>query len=325
MNPAVSIVIPTYNRRDLLKEVLLALSTQDLSREKFEVCLVDDGSTDGTGEMVRSLSPGYDLRYFFQKNEGSGSARNLGIREARGEIVLFIDDDTIPHEKIISAHVAAHRSSKRLVARGIIVNVQDLNLVRTSRESLVKYPWRYFSLNFFCTSNVSVRKEFLDQAGLFDESYIRWQDAELGFRLRKLGLRGKFIPEAIVFHFKPVPTPEEIARLARSDGKDAGRMAIKHRGPRVRMATGMNLPNLLFGWLLCNSSAARFYGKFLSSPVTKKMVPLGPLFRRLYYHHHFLLGLQEVRLQGQARQEETAGMHSGQSLDQERGGESRDE
>jgi len=106
----VSVIIPTYNRKEILERTLRTYSDQTYPKDKFEVIVIDDGSTDGTEHVVKSLVGGsnYKLRYFRQDNKGPAAARNLGINEAAGEIVLITGDDCIPDPKLIEEHVRYH-------------------------------------------------------------------------------------------------------------------------------------------------------------------------------------------------------------------------
>ena len=91
-----SVIIPTYNRKDILRESLTSLFNQTLSSEKYEIIVIDDGSIDETGDMVKELIPKSPviLKYFRQENKGPASARNLGILNAQGKIILFIFNST---------------------------------------------------------------------------------------------------------------------------------------------------------------------------------------------------------------------------------------
>ena len=96
MTPIISVVIPTFNRRETLAVVLPLLAKQTLPQEQYELLLCDSGSTDGTNELVAELAIP-NLRHIKPaENRGRSGARNAGIREATGEFVLFTDADIIP-------------------------------------------------------------------------------------------------------------------------------------------------------------------------------------------------------------------------------------
>ena len=88
-----SVVIATHNRKDVLARTLPSLLAQDLPPAEYEIVLVVDGSTDGTADMLRALSPRCALRILEAPRRGPGAARNAGVAAARGDTVLFLDDD----------------------------------------------------------------------------------------------------------------------------------------------------------------------------------------------------------------------------------------
>src|SRR5579871_1681892 len=95
-SPFISVIIPTYNRREILGQTLQALGKQNYRSDRFEVLVTVDGSTDGTNLTLESLHLPFLVRTFYQTNRGPASARNVGIRNAKGDLVIFLDDDTVP-------------------------------------------------------------------------------------------------------------------------------------------------------------------------------------------------------------------------------------
>ena len=89
----ISAVIPTYNRCEALEKCIGTLLKQDLPTDQFEIVVVVDGSSDGTGEMLKSLKLGARLVVIEQQNKGKSAALNVGMKAATGEIVLIVDDD----------------------------------------------------------------------------------------------------------------------------------------------------------------------------------------------------------------------------------------
>ena len=110
-SPTVSIVIPAHNRKDILIRTLQAYASQSAKQHIFEILVIDDGSTDGTSESVQSYAAGspIPIRYFYQHNHGATKARNLGIAQAQGNLILFGHDDVIPGEGYLSQHVSWHQ------------------------------------------------------------------------------------------------------------------------------------------------------------------------------------------------------------------------
>jgi len=114
----VSVVIPTYNDRKALELTLTAFQCQTYPPEKYEVIVIDDGSTDNTEELVSSFETPYPLRYFKQHNAGRGKARNAGIGMASGDILIFNDADGLPVPDFIAQHVKSHQSDEPTVVIG---------------------------------------------------------------------------------------------------------------------------------------------------------------------------------------------------------------
>ncbi|MGZ7079735.1 MAG: glycosyltransferase family 2 protein, partial [Thermoanaerobaculia bacterium] len=107
MPPYFSVVIPTYNRLNMLREVLRALGDQADAPE-FEVIVVDDGSKDGTGATLEAHRPSYPFTFRSQANGGPGRARNHGVTLATGRFVVFIGDDTVPERNFLAEHARVH-------------------------------------------------------------------------------------------------------------------------------------------------------------------------------------------------------------------------
>lgn len=252
----ISVQICTHNRKAVLQRVLESLADQSLPAEAFELVLVDDGCTDGTREMVEALSLPYHVRYVRQEHAGLATARNTGIRASRGWIVLYIDDDVLADRELLTEHVASHRQHPRCVVNGWVNHVE-----RPQRPERRQFRMADISTSFFWTSNVSVRRQHLIEAGMFDEDFKEygWEDQEVGLRLMALGLKARNNYRAIGYHVKKPPQRRDVARiLAQSEakGRTAALYIRKHPRLRTRLSTGIHPPRLvvdrvvrLGGWL----------------------------------------------------------------------------
>ncbi|MFH1454439.1 MAG: glycosyltransferase family 2 protein [Armatimonadota bacterium] len=234
----ISIQICSYNRKNVLEKCLRALCNLNYDRDKFELVLVDDGSVDGTGELVKNLNMPIKHKYIYQENQGLATARNKGIRAAEGKYILFIDDDIIADKELLNEHIKFHEKYMRSVVKGWVNHVDDLDNITKP-----KFTWADFSTAFFWTSNVSVERKFLLQSGLFDEEFREygWEDLELGLRLRKLGLSSRFNKDAVVYHYKGMWNKERLERsikVSQAKGRTAVLFCKKHPGARVKIATG---------------------------------------------------------------------------------------
>src|SRR5262245_45125200 len=103
-----SAVLTTYNRAELLDEVFRSVLTQTLAPERFELVVIDDGSTDDTQAIVQRYRSKLPIRYYHQPNAGLAAARNHGVAVANAPIVLFMDDDDTVDQQTFSAHIQSH-------------------------------------------------------------------------------------------------------------------------------------------------------------------------------------------------------------------------
>jgi glycosyltransferase involved in cell wall biosynthesis/GT2 family glycosyltransferase len=204
-----SVIIPTYNRVDRLKRVLEALAAQDCDTP-FEVIVVSDGSTDGTDEYLRSGPWPVPIRAVTQANGGPAAARNGGLKEARGELVLFIDDDVVPEPGLVSAHLRRHAAAPDdLVVIGPMLTPTDSRLrpwVAWEQAMLDKQYVRFEQEpeahpRQFYTGNASASRRRIVDVGGFDARFRRAEDVELAYRLHEAGLHFMFEPGARAHHY----------------------------------------------------------------------------------------------------------------------------
>jgi len=247
----ISVQMCSYNRADLLKRALEALVKVDFATEDFEIVLVDDGSSDCTREMVAGLQHDRQLKYLYQDNAGLATARNTGIRAAQGEVILFIDDDTMADPALLKENWASHQEDDKCVVNGRVNHVETLD-----GELSPKFTTADISTSFFWTSNVSVRRKYLEQVGLFDQDFREygWEDIELVGRLRDIGLRRRYNHNALVYHYKRKRRASELPRMLRQSGA-CGRSAVIYLRKRPRLRT--RLSTGLFGWRIVLNDIAR--------------------------------------------------------------------
>ncbi len=216
-NLSLTVIIPTYNRKDILRKCLNALFDQTYPQSDYEVIIVDDGSTDGTEEIVKFLinSSPCILGYFKQKHKGPAAARNLAIKNTRGRIILFLDDDSIAIPALLKEHMTWHK-------RYFQENIAILGYATWSHElkctPLMKWldkggpQFHYWKIEgkktvdykYFYTCNVSLKTDFLRNNGLFFDEHFQcaaYEDIELGHRLEKNGMVLKYSKKAKVYHY----------------------------------------------------------------------------------------------------------------------------
>jgi GT2 family glycosyltransferase len=207
----ISVIIPTYNRLDRLKQVLSALECQTYPVDQYEVIVVSDGSTDGTMKYLEDLKTPLHLRAFRQTNLGAAAARNLGFRMASSELVLFLDDDVVPTTQWLAEHIQAHIShGPGCVVIGPMLTPQDCRLspwvqweqdkLEEQYEAMLSGRWEASARQFY-TGNTSIERRYLLESGGFDPHFRRAEDVELAYRLMSWGLVFVFNPHAVGFHY----------------------------------------------------------------------------------------------------------------------------
>lgn len=194
--PFVSVVVPTYNRANLLRKLLDSLKAQTYPSNRFEVIVVDDGSTDETEQVVREFAQTvpFTVRYLRQSRKGPAAARNLGIQHSKGEIIAFVDSDvTVTNEWITNA------------VRYFKDNRVDGVEGRTETVGM-ETPFAHKASNRrggqFLTCNIFYSKSVLQKVGGFDESFRspHREDSDLAWRVLDAGGRIVFAPDVIAFH-----------------------------------------------------------------------------------------------------------------------------
>ncbi len=258
-----SVQICSHNRKNLLREVIYSLSDQTYPKDKFEIIIVDDGSTDGTDAMVEEVRSPVDLVFIKQAKEGLAAGRNKGILKARGAIILFIDDDVLADPRLVEEHVRFHETHSGCVVKGWVNHVPIMK-----RPSKPRWTIRDYSKAFFWTSNVSVEKKYLEQVGLFDEDFKEygWEDLELGLRLKALGLKSVVHPTAIGFHYKKAATGADLSSMlvqAEAKGRTAVVFIQKNRGWRARLSTGIYPLRMFLDKALSNRFFMRLCKQFI--------------------------------------------------------------
>lgn len=239
----ISVIIPTYNRADILKECLEHLSRQTCRPQDFEVVVVNDGGTDATPTVVQSFvdSGKISVRYFEKKNEGQGIARNFGITQANGDVIAFIGDDILVREDWVQQHLDMHRAHPEESA-GVLGFIEwDPRMPQTplyrfmTNGSIIlgRYGGHQFAyeklegkseatFDFFYTSNISLKKSLLEKFP-FDTSFLKygWEDIELGYRLvKEAGFHLYYQKNAFAYHYHPMDE-ESVKRRMFAIGKAA--------------------------------------------------------------------------------------------------------
>jgi len=249
--PSCSVVVPTYNRAELLRRTLDALTRQSLPRSEFEVLVVDDGSSDHTAEVVAGFRDRLDVKYFFQPDEGwrVARARNVGIDNATGKVCVMLDAGVLPHSRCLAAHLRNHQDGPVAVCGYVygfdcapaeideltglldhtdldtsIERIRQAGRWADSRERFyadhaddlagLPAPWV-----FYWTCNVSAATDRLRAVGGFDEQFRSWggEDIDLGYRLFLDGARFVVDRQACAVHHPHPKKPGDLNYQARAN------------------------------------------------------------------------------------------------------------
>lgn len=210
MNPQISVVIATRNRGQLVARLVEQLDAQTIDRTAFEVIVVDDGSEEPVGEMLAELSVRVPLRTLRIAWSGQGAARHQGAEAARGEILVFLDDDMQVAPGFLAAQLARHRAVARSVVLGHIRPAPGLGRMplfeRYHARQLERWREGIRAGRIqprgvhLCTGNVSMPRREYFAVGGFNASLKRSEDRELGIRLEKHGCHFVFAEEVESIH-----------------------------------------------------------------------------------------------------------------------------
>ncbi len=179
-----SVIVVSYNRASLLSHCIDKLLDQSV--EGYEVIVVDDGSTDATKELMGKVD---DVNFIYLRNRrkmGQPTSRNIGIKKASGEVIIFVDSDVLVDKDFIKDHLKLHQRNNRLIVQGMVRHIK--NLRDYGKPSMLIDG---LCLSGLITQNVSVKKKYLKEVGGFNESFgntMGYMDVELGRRLKGIGL-----------------------------------------------------------------------------------------------------------------------------------------
>ena len=219
---AVSVIIPSFNRRESLRVAIDALDQQDCASSEYEVIVVDDGSDDGTAEMLHRLAQSLRYRLVVLRSDrsGPGLARNRAIGIARGEVLLFTDSDCIPDTTWISALAGLVRTTGSPVGGKIEVgtdarwSAQIVNCIMNSWLGGFGKRWRIFGLvpgYRLRTMNAGVLRASAESVGRFRcTAGCYGEDTEFGEALERQGMLLHHCDAAVVVHEESRKLPDHI-------------------------------------------------------------------------------------------------------------------
>lgn len=280
----VSIVIPTFNRAAMFALSLPALRQQVPGDFTYEVIFVANGSTDGTDAILRgamAADPELFRYYWIEPTGGPSAPRNRGIREASGEIIIILDDDVVPDPELVLRHVefhAAHPGDHEAAVGETYVPARLMDDPMSLFHSHYSYDrfQQADRLTFFdfWTCNVSFKRRFMLDHGMFDERILWMEDTEVGYRLGQAGMHLYYVPAARGQHLHETD-PATLARRARLFGCWLYRLTAYIPAPLLKRRFGMVTMELgpvwfakrsvrLLGFLLIDNPLTRLILKQLA-------------------------------------------------------------
>lgn len=254
----ISVVVPTFERRELVISAVRSLERQ-LYDQPYEVVVVVDGSMDGTAGALKNLPVRIPLTVLEQHNSGAAAARNAGARRAKGEVLLFLDDDMEADTRLLREHDRVHREGADAVLGHMALHPASLpNLIsdgvgRWSDDRLARLsrPGAELTLHDLLTGQLSVSARVFRELAGFDDAFTHGgafgnEDIDLGHRLLKDGYDIRFNPAA-VSHQRYVVTPAQHLRQWRQAGGADVRFARKHPAD-ARQLFALNNPDTRVAW-----------------------------------------------------------------------------
>jgi GT2 family glycosyltransferase len=306
-----SVIVPTYQRREVVLRTVAALDRQ--SERDFEAIVVVDGSTDGTAAALRSLEAGFPLQVIEQPNGGAAQARNAGAAVASGALLLTLDDDMEADPAMLAEHDRCHREGADVVLGDMPVHPDSPpnmlswgvgDWARHRRERLAA-PGAEIRLDDLLTGQLSISRAAYDAVGGFDPEFTReglfgGEDIDFGHRLRKAGFSIAFNPAAISYQYYDVD-PASYLRRTREAGRADRELLGKHPELAADMGSSPSFKTRRSRWSL---TPFVYAPAWLSAPLRGAAVALarsgrkGPRARRAFFAIRTLEYLRGVRLAG---------------------------
>ncbi|TQV71159.1 glycosyltransferase [Exilibacterium tricleocarpae] len=259
----ISVIVPTYNKVELLKRTIDSLLKQTLAAECYEIIVVDDGSNDSTGEAVKQYQAVHsNIKYLYTPDDGFrvSRARNIGIAAAAKEILLLLDSGILAGSRLLETHLIKHYEKFDSVIVGLSHGVEEVALsasdtivellqqqtvdkaldIMTDIPEVQDCRYDYFKMrNFdiagfpipwiiFWAGHVSLRRRAADRLNGFDEWFTSWggEDVEFGYRLHQAGHEFVMLDQVLSIHY---PHHKNTPHKTSSSSDNLKYMIDKHR------------------------------------------------------------------------------------------------
>ncbi|MCK4256747.1 glycosyltransferase family 2 protein [candidate division WOR-3 bacterium] len=303
-----SVIMPSHNRGELLEYSLVYLLNQTV--DNYEIILIDDASTDGTDKIIskiKDFTPHQSqawcgarkskLRYIKLKHQsGPYVARNIGIKEAKGNIIIFTDSDVLAHPRFVEDHIKIHKRYDKIILQGMVHHIKHPGW----------FSFRFYFPNaiffgLFVSQNTSVHRNYMLEVGGFDENLgglIGFKDIEVGLRLQKIGLKYLYgIRTCMAYHVDKPYGRERLTEYFHKNyerGYSAACFVAKHGKLAENIARTKR--TLFFSkfynteaWVE-NESTLKTIERMIDSP----LIPLFPFWRKVAKYHYRAKGIKKA-------------------------------
>jgi glycosyltransferase involved in cell wall biosynthesis len=304
--PKISVVIPTKNRAALLAESIDRVESQTISREHYEVIIIDNDSSDDTRSVLEQRARTYsNLKFGLQEKPGAAATRNAGLRLAKSDLILFIDDDVQAEAGLVETHLQWHqKNSNTSVIGSVIMPWGDTSepFLRYLRDHRILNPYTPskgpIDFSYYHTCNVSTPTPMLLNVCGFNENFEIYgmEDIELGYRLEKAGCRMLFAPEARAVHYR-FPGYEDFIERSEQAGHSLGQLIQLHPELKSRFVEssriGRHLKSIHSVYRWTATVMSPFLSMLYNWEKTRGTAPLTQLMDLHYrwsIRYHFFLG-----------------------------------
>lgn len=278
--PTVSVIIPCFNCASPILLTLSALARQSIPSHRFEVIVVDDGSTDDSVGAIQPAVGPLPLCLVHEENRGPGAARNTGADHARGSLLVFLDADMIAAPDMLASYVTASRSYDRAILIGRQLpwpeafasppcHTFNYMLARDPGADVMEAPFHYVA-----SGNFALPADLFFELGGFDERLRMTEDTDLAYRAHLASARFIYLPQAVGYHNHPKTFEQRCLQLRASAWWTAQLMA-KHPGLRGRLPIYRETEPVdlaVDGWYVGFRKAAR---RLLAAPLPLKALMAG--------------------------------------------------
>ena len=208
--PFFSIVVPTHGRPEALADCVRCVEELDYPKDRYELIVVDDGGGLPSGYLSEGLTSGVQAKVLSQVRSGPAVARNLGVEEAKGQLLAFTDDDCRPTPGWLKAMAAHLTDNDDCAVAGGTVNLSPNNLFAIASETLIEFLRNYYRVSasrtsFLTSNNFAISRDLYLKAGGFDASFERpgGEDRAFAVALAMDGVDIVHAPDALVYHANP--------------------------------------------------------------------------------------------------------------------------